>query len=73
MLGSAQSGGRSSLKLLLVAYNRYLITLAWFEAAAVLDADPALSGAVRTPGAECCARAERRRLRPRRPLEEPSL
>jgi ATP-dependent DNA helicase RecG len=43
VLGSAQSGGRSSLRLLRVAHDGDLITLARTEAAAVLDADPALS------------------------------
>jgi ATP-dependent DNA helicase RecG len=42
VLGRAQSGGRSSLKLLRVANDGDLITLARSEAAAVLDADPAL-------------------------------
>jgi ATP-dependent DNA helicase RecG len=43
VLGSAQSGGRSSLKLLRVAHDGDLISLARSEAASVLDADPALS------------------------------
>ncbi|MET0842893.1 MAG: ATP-dependent DNA helicase RecG [Mycetocola sp.] len=43
VLGSAQSGGRSSLKLLRVAHDGDLISLARAEAAAVLDEDPALS------------------------------
>ena len=43
VLGSAQSGGRSSLKLLRVAHDGDLIALARSEAAAVLDADPALN------------------------------
>ncbi|MCU1561350.1 ATP-dependent DNA helicase RecG [Mycetocola sp.] len=43
VLGSAQSGGRSSLKLLRVAHDGDLISLARSEAAAVLDSDPALS------------------------------
>lgn len=42
VLGSAQSGGRSSLRLLRVAHDGDLITLARSEAAAVLEADPAL-------------------------------
>ncbi|MET1052415.1 MAG: ATP-dependent DNA helicase RecG [Mycetocola sp.] len=44
VLGSAQSGGRSSLRLLRVVHDGELITQARAEAAAVLDADPALSG-----------------------------
>ena len=43
VLGSAQSGGRSSLKLLRVVHDGDLIMRARAEAAAVLDADPALS------------------------------
>lgn len=43
VLGSAQSGGRSSLRLLRVAHDGDLIALARSEAAAVLDSDPALS------------------------------
>ncbi|MBG6239931.1 ATP-dependent DNA helicase RecG [Mycetocola sp. CAN_C7] len=43
VLGSAQSGGRSSLRLLRVIHDGDLITRARAEAAAVLDADPALS------------------------------
>ncbi|GHD38552.1 ATP-dependent DNA helicase RecG [Mycetocola manganoxydans] len=43
VLGSAQSGGRSSLKLLRVVHDGDLIALARSEAAAVLDSDPALS------------------------------
>lgn len=43
VLGSAQSGGRSSLKLLRVVHDGDLIMRARSEAAAVLEADPALS------------------------------
>ena len=43
VLGSAQSGGRSSLKLLRVVHDADLIARARSEASAVLDADPALS------------------------------
>lgn len=44
VLGSAQSGGRSSLKLLRVVHDGDLILRARSQAAAVLDADPALTG-----------------------------
>jgi ATP-dependent DNA helicase RecG len=46
VLGSAQSGGRSSLKLLRVAKDGELITLARSDAQAVLERDPALDGHV---------------------------
>jgi ATP-dependent DNA helicase RecG len=44
VLGSTQSGGRSSLRLLRVAKDAELITEARELAAGVLDADPALDG-----------------------------
>lgn len=43
VLGSAQSGGRSSLKLLRVATDGDLITMARTDAQAVLELDPALT------------------------------
>jgi ATP-dependent DNA helicase RecG len=44
VLGSVQSGGRSSLRLLRVAHDADVIGLAREHAAAILDQDPALTG-----------------------------
>ncbi|WP_241677148.1 DEAD/DEAH box helicase [Bifidobacterium jacchi] len=51
VLGDAQSGGRSSLKLLRVVKDEKIIADARQRAAALLDADPTLAGDVQLAGA----------------------